>query len=280
MIEKPVIQRYLATINDINIFYRDTCSENQTILCLHGRWGRGETWTDFMSRYGDKYRIIAPDQRGHGLSDKPETGYHMKDFARDAQELLSHVGTFPAILVGHSMGARVAGYVAALYPEIVRALILLDENAEGAESQIKSDVDEIRDPFDDGLTRNWPVPFKSVAEATKYLSSSFKRETNVRYFLDSLTEDITGYDFMFSRRAMATIGRSYESWYHLLPQIKCPVLLVRAEQSWCLSRNGAQKMRSLLKNCTYFEVPESDHMVYVDNNENFYPKFDEFLKSL
>lgn len=68
---KPKLKRAIAKVNGVNLFYRDTLSGDQTIFCLHGRWGRGETWTDLIAHYRDRYRIVAPDQRGHGLSDKP-----------------------------------------------------------------------------------------------------------------------------------------------------------------------------------------------------------------
>ena len=66
-------------LNGLNLFYLDTESGDKTILCFHGRWGRGKTWSGFMERYQDRYRIIAPDQRGHGLSDRPAAGYTADD---------------------------------------------------------------------------------------------------------------------------------------------------------------------------------------------------------
>ena len=62
-----------------------------------------------------------------------------------------------------------------------------------------------------------------------------------------------------------------------MPQIQCPVLLVRAAESWCLSQEEAQQMRELIEDCTYFEVSNSDHMVYADNPDEFYPQFGRFL---
>jgi carboxypeptidase C (cathepsin A) len=57
-------------------------------------------------------------------------------------------------------------------------------------------------------------------------------------------------------------------------------LLVRATESWELSVEEADKMKSLLKNYTYAEVSNSDHMVHVDNPEEFYKVFDGFLQTI
>jgi pimeloyl-ACP methyl ester carboxylesterase len=113
--EKIKINRDIARLKSVDIFYRDTKTEGPAILCLHGRWGRGETWVDFIQHYGNKYRVIAPDQRGHGLSGKPISKYTAEEMAADMVELLEYLELDSVILVGHSMGGRVAGYLTALY---------------------------------------------------------------------------------------------------------------------------------------------------------------------
>jgi pimeloyl-ACP methyl ester carboxylesterase len=275
---EPKLRRSLIDVDGVNLFCRDTVAGGEAILCLHGRWGRGETWTDFIGRHRDRYRVIAPDQRGHGLSDKPVARYASEDLARDAHGLITRLECTPVVAVGHSMGGRVAAHLAALYPEDVKALAILDETASGPEKLSTLPPEEVS--ADDQLTNDWPTPYSTYDEASRDLASRFSRESGVRYFLDSLVETVDGYDFLFSRYAMAALAEYNREWYHILPRIRCPVLLVRATESWCLSREDAERMRALIKDCTYFEVTKSDHMVYVDNPEEFYPGFDAFLSRM
>lgn len=272
---KELIKKETIKVNGLNLFYRDTGSDKQSILCLHGKWGRGDTWTDFISRYQDRFRIIAPDQRGHGLSDKPIARYAGEDFAADAYELIRVLRCGPAIVVGHSIGGRNAAYLAALYPEVVKVLVILDAKASGPKTL--STVPPNQVPSIDSFTADWPTPYKSYQEAINDLSKRFPYETSVKYFSDSLTETSKGYDFLFSRYAMSAIDVYYQDWYNILGRIQCPVLLVRAKNSWYLSEEEAAKMKALLKDCAYFEVSESDHMVYADNPQEFYPLFEKFL---
>ncbi len=227
-----------------------------------------------MRRYGETYSVIAPDQRGHGLSDKPSWGYRAEDMAADALGILRRLEAAPATVIGHSMGARIAGYLAGVYPEAVSSLALLDETVSGAGSRVGGERDASKD---DGLTSSWPTPYPAYHEAVRHLNACFERKTSVDYFLSSLVETDRGYDYLFSRPAMAEIGRSYQDWRHLLPGIHCPVLLVRAAQSWCLPESEALEMRDALEDCTYVEIPSSDHMVYTDNPAAFYAAFDRFL---
>ena len=263
-------------LNGLNLFYLDTELGNKTILCLHGRWGRGKTWSGFMERYQDRYRIIAPDQRGHGLSDKPLTGYTGEDLATDACELIKQLNCAPVIVVGHSMGGKVAAHLAALYPQLVKALAILDETSEGNPDASVCPIEEA--PTVDEFTANWPTPYATYEDAISDLRQRFPRETNLQYFKDSLTETPQGYDFLFSRRAMAALAHYNRDWHHLLSRIACPTLLVRAADSWCLSKEASDRMVSTIRDVTYFEVPDSDHMVYADNDDAFYPPFEQFLK--
>jgi 2-succinyl-6-hydroxy-2,4-cyclohexadiene-1-carboxylate synthase len=272
------IKRAVIEANGLKIFCRDTIIGEKAILCLHGKWGRGETWNDFIIRYRHKYRIIAPDQRGHGLSDKPIAPYRSEDLANDAAELLKRLGIGRPIIMGHSMGGRIGAYLAALYPEMAKALIIIDCGVAGKD-EIPDIIPENIAPIDT-LTAHWPTPYPSYDEALAHLRSIFPRETNVRYFADSLYETSGGYDFMFSRYAMAALAAYSRIWYDILPKIKCPVLLVRATESWDLSKAVADRMRGLIGDCTYYEVSKSDHMVYVDNPDEFYPPLERFLNRI
>ena len=272
------IERKMIKTNGLNLFCRDTGGDGTAMLCLHGRWGRGETWIDLISRYAGRYRVIAPDQRGHGLSDRPMARYAGEDLAGDAHGLIQRLNCGLVIVVGHSMGGRVAAYLTALYPLDVKALAILDEPAEGREKL--SDLAPEKIAPVDKLTTDWPTPYPSYDAAVRHLSERFPRSTNVRYFMDSLMETAAGYDYMFSRHAMSAINQYSQRWHHLLPQLKCPVLLVRAAESWCLLAEEAAGMRTAIEDCTYFEVSDSDHMVYADNPGEFYSGFEEFLQKV
>ncbi len=94
------------------------------VLLLHGLGVGGSVWQAFARRLLPHFAAIAPDLRGHGKSDAPPTGYEPADYAGDIVELVRAEGAMP--LVGHSLGALVALETAALAPERVPWLVLLD----------------------------------------------------------------------------------------------------------------------------------------------------------
>lgn len=272
------IYREMAHLGNINIFYRDTQTNGQPILCLHGRWGRGETWIDFMRHYGDRYRILAPDQRGHGLSDKPTSSYKVEEMAADMIALLDDLHLAPVILVGHSMGGYIAGYLSAICPQYVRGLAILDKSAAGPRRAAGLSLEDIGDV--DPLTKDWPLPFSSLLEAQEFIRKEMDTELSYQYFMNSLSETVEGYQMMFSSQAIAANIAYYEDWFDLLPKINCPVLLIRAKGNDAVSDEDFIKMKSRIANCMAHEVSNPDHNVHLGNKEEFYAYFDEFLARL
>lgn len=268
----------MVKLKSTDLFYRDTKTAGPIILCLHGRWGRGETWVDFIRHYGEKYRVIAPDQRGHGLSAKPLSKYTAEEMAADIVELLEFLKLDSVILVGHSMGGRIAGYLTALYPNLVKALAILDKSPSGPIEPNSLPLDQI--PTLDPVTKDWPLPFASLVEAQELIKQNTDSDLEYQYFISSLTETAAGYQMMFSTQA-TTANIAYEqNWFHLLPKIKCPVLLIRAKGNDAVSDEDFTKMQALLTDCMAREISNPDHNVHLSNKPEFYGYFNEFLKRI
>ena len=117
------------TSDGLEIAYVDE-GEGEPILLIHGfgsnlsvNW-RSTSWIETLTR--DGRRVIALDVRGHGNSAKPrETRlYRPALLAGDAGRLLDHLGIGRADVMGYSMGARIATFLALDRPDLVRALII------------------------------------------------------------------------------------------------------------------------------------------------------------
>jgi pimeloyl-ACP methyl ester carboxylesterase len=102
-------------------------SSRGTALLIHGLNTNIAFWHPALVRaLGDSHRLLMYDQRGHGYSDTPATGYTCTSLARDALAVLDACNVTAADIVAHSFGAGVALKLAQLYPERVRSLVILD----------------------------------------------------------------------------------------------------------------------------------------------------------
>jgi pimeloyl-ACP methyl ester carboxylesterase len=93
------------------------------ILLLHGASASRDTWDVTKQRLMDRYCVWTLDFRGHGHSDRAPN-YNLAGFVSDAETALAAIGR-PAIVVGHSLGACVAGVLSQTNPN-VRAVFLED----------------------------------------------------------------------------------------------------------------------------------------------------------
>ncbi|MBL8062784.1 MAG: alpha/beta fold hydrolase [Anaerolineales bacterium] len=101
-------------------------SPKRTIVFVHGFGGKAEQWQYQMQKFAMDNRVIALDMRGHGLSDKPSTGYDMERIQLDLETALTQLKvSTPFVLVGHSFGGAVVTDYAVNHPDHVERLILI-----------------------------------------------------------------------------------------------------------------------------------------------------------
>jgi non-heme chloroperoxidase len=148
------------------------------IVLIHGYSDSSFSFSRVMPLVPGVRRVIAPDLRGHGDSDKPATGYRMIDLADDVIEMIDALEVPSAVIVGHSMGSFVAQAVAERAPRQVAGLVLLASAPAAVNETIKafrSVVEQLTDPVDIRFARDFqystiaqPVPdaFMQTAVAT------------------------------------------------------------------------------------------------------------------
>ena len=102
--------------------------KGEPLLLLHGYTDSSRSWS-LVAPYLSQYRLLIPDQRGHGAADAPACCYSTSAFADDARLFLDALGLERAAVAGHSMGSMVAIAMAAEYPERVSKIVLIGSTA-------------------------------------------------------------------------------------------------------------------------------------------------------
>jgi 2-succinyl-6-hydroxy-2,4-cyclohexadiene-1-carboxylate synthase len=120
--------------------------ENPDVLCLHGFMGSAADWQDVATAIGDRASCIALDLPGHGGSlDLTPEAYTMEGTARAVIRTLDELEARRPVIVGYSMGGRLALYLALRHPERCAGLFLesASPGLEGAEERAaRRDADE------------------------------------------------------------------------------------------------------------------------------------------
>ena len=117
------------------------------ILLVHGLASNARIWDLLAPLLAPSFRLVAIDQRGHGMSDKPDNGYDLTTIASDLAGAIDALGWSRPLVVGHSWGANVALQLAADHPNLPVGIVLLD----GGTNELASVM-----PLDETLERLAP----------------------------------------------------------------------------------------------------------------------------
>ena len=217
------------------------------IICLHGITAQHRAF-NAVARYLEASRgPVGVDLRGRGDSDKPESGYSLEAHAADVVRVLDHLGLESAVLAGHSMGAFVALKTALLFPDRVRAIVLLDGGWPRVESPPRDMTEEEKQEaaaLEEGLARAFQRLDMTFESPEAYLDFWFP-DQNLKmedlppdladYYHYDLGDVEGGYNPKASRAAAEEDSPSVSSTSPTAEEMSgvgCPVALVRASQGF------------------------------------------------
>jgi len=110
----------------VRLAVREWPGRGPSILLLHGLASSSHIWDLVAPRLAPRFRVVAYDQRGHGLSGKPSSGYGFDRLIADAAAVIRALGLKRPVVAGHSWGANVALQLAVDRPRLVSGDVLVD----------------------------------------------------------------------------------------------------------------------------------------------------------
>jgi pimeloyl-ACP methyl ester carboxylesterase len=223
-IDNVTFSHHTASVNGIQMHYV-IGGQGDPVVLLHGWPQTWYAWRHVMPALARNYTVIAPDLRGLGDSSKPITGYDGNTTAEDIYQLVSQLGLGQKIyLVGHDVGAQTAYSYAAIHPNNVSKLVIMDYVFPG-----------FYPPSLEGVCCWW-FSFHQTRDVPELLTAGKEREylswhyRGLAYNQEAITEaDIDKYVSSYSASGGMRAGFEY---YRAFP--------VNAEQNKVLSETKLQ----------------------------------------
>lgn len=224
----------------VDIAYLDTgaSTEKPPVLLIHGFASNVETnwvntgWVDFLSKAG--YRVVALDNRGHGQSQKlyELTDYGAPLMAEDARRLLDHLGIGRAHVIGYSMGARIAAFLALAHPDRVDHVVFGGLG-----------INMVR-----GLAGTGPIARALEAESVEDVTNPTAR--TFRVFAEQTKSDL---------KALAACIRSARApiTAEMVSELAAPVFVAVGETD--VIGGSAADLAKLIPGARGFTIPGRDH---------------------
>ncbi len=217
----------------------------RTFLFLHGFGGQARQWRYQLQRFSLENRVIAPDLRGHGLSERLASSFDMPSLLNDVETTLKQLKVNEkVVLVGHSFGGALAIDFALFHPERIEALILIATASEFRLNwlyrfglHLPDAILRLVDPF----TRNW---LSAPPHALK------------PFYLNNLS--------------------SWSGW-NKFPQLSVPTLVIRGNRDLVFARPLYDEVAKSIPGAEEADIGVSGHMVMLERREAVDRAIERFL---
>jgi pimeloyl-ACP methyl ester carboxylesterase len=244
---------------------------SKSIIILHGLFGLGDNWVSIARKLSSQYYVVVPDHRNHGLS--PHTNdFSLSLMASDVKMLMESLGLSKPVVLGHSMGGKVAMHFALEYPDLISGLIVADISTK--ESYVRPEHQQIIDQFSE-----LPLDsFSSLQEIQNHLIThlpspklAFMVLKNIKRKGDTFLWKLNVQGILNNISSIMQSIESDESYMNAVSFIK------GGDSDYILEEDVAE----LQKNFPFAEVKtikKASHWLHADNPEAFLMYVNEYLQ--
>lgn len=261
------------------------------IVMVHGVTDIGLCWTTLSWELEKDYDVYMLDTRGHGLSDPFTSSDDGDTLIKDVVGFVEAKGFEKPILMGHSMGGATVIRVGAEYPDLARAIVVLDAGIRGTGPRRGPPASGDRPPPPPRPSASDPLAFSMVAEPevlVKQNNYSFddlvakaQRESpkwdlvDCQYWALSKKQYHGAYDNETFREVMQGSMRTGDS----LAEIPVPMIILKADAS-PEQRKAHQEAASVMKKGKLVHIDGAAHNLHHDQLERTVEVLNEFFSTL
>jgi pimeloyl-ACP methyl ester carboxylesterase len=232
----------------------------QPLIILHGLFGSSDNWQTQAKRFAEYFRVILVDLRNHGHSDWDDDASYVS-MASDVIELIQDLNIEKSILLGHSMGGKVAMHVAQLQPSIISKLIVVDMGIKQYTPHHQHILQGIHSVQLEGES--------SRSNAEKQLSKYIDSEGVRQFLLKNLFWKEKG--ILAWRMNVPVLEDSMNEILSALPEKEVYItsVFIRGELSNYILDEDIPEIENLFPDSQYITISDAGHWVHAEKPDEF-----------
>ncbi|PID20672.1 2-succinyl-6-hydroxy-2,4-cyclohexadiene-1-carboxylate synthase [Sporosarcina sp. P3] len=249
------------------------------VVLLHGFTGSIATWQKTIEALMTDYYVIAVDLIGHGKTEAPETmnRYKMEEQIKDLYEVLQKLEIEKTVVIGYSMGGRVALGFTAMYPEKVTSLVL-ESSSPGlrtSEQQLARRTADAK--LADRIEQQGIIEFVDFWQEIPLFQSQKKLSASQQQAVRNERLNQRPIGLANSLRGIGT--GSQPSYWQSLEQLSLPVLLLTGSED-VKFESIAQEIMKSLPNAQHETIKDAGHAIHVEKPQQFVTMIKSYLKKM
>jgi len=260
-----------ATVLGFKLHYLEA-GRGAPVVLLHGLGGDGSRWGPNIEPLARDFHVFALDQIGFGLSDKPLANYHTGMLAEFLVGFLKAVGIAKASLVGNSMGAGVALYTAAKFPDVVDRIVLADGGGyrvAGSDAPAAPTPEALRRrQLQNSVTREETREFFRILFHDKSLVTDKMVDEQLAMRLRSA----------FTITKMQEVGERGNLTEAQVHAVKAPTLIVWGKYDELANPAGADRLEGAIPGSRKVIIDNCGHMPQLERADEFNLLVRDFLR--
>jgi len=240
------------------------------VMLLHGLFGSAANWGTVAGRLRSDYRVIVPDLRNHGQSPH-DADFSYPAMVDDLLGLMDAQGIAKAVLVGHSMGGKVAMHCALTCPDRVLGLAVVDMSPVRYTHDFESVLNGFR-AVDLAVTR-------SRADADRQMAAHVQGSGVRAFLLQNLMKSSDGWQWRLNLDALADAQAEITGFPGHPPDARFggPTSFIYGALSDYVTSEYEPVIRRLFPAANLCPVADAGHWVYADKPQGFMACLDAFL---
>lgn len=251
------------TVNGIKINYEEK-GEGELIVLLHG-WGSNiKLWANLIQLLSRKYKVVAMDMPGFGESQEPPSAWEVSDYAQFVLDFLSDYDDKKVMLLGHSFGGRVIIKLNSRndLPFEITKVILVDSAG-------------ILPPKTN--KKSWRTRYYKMGKAvlSTKLAQLIAPDALENFRKKMGSADYAAASPLMRQVLVKTVNEDLEP---LLPNIKCPTLLVWGVNDTATPLSDGEKMEKLIPDAGLVKLENAGHYSFLEQQFTFNRVMCSFLK--
>lgn len=243
----------------MKLHYREL-GTGQPLIILHGLFGSSDNWQTQAKRFAEYFQVILVDLRNHGHSDWNDDSSYIS-MANDVIELINDLGIEKTILLGHSMGGKVAMHVAQINGKLLSKLVVVDMGIKQYPPHHQHILQGIHSVQLEGVN--------SRAEADKQLNEFIDSEGVKQFLLKNLYWKEKGK--LAWRMNVSVLENSMNEILSALPEkeVFTPTAFIRGELSNYVLDDDIPEIENFFPDSQYITISQAGHWVHAEKPEEF-----------